>query len=137
MNRSQPFVVAGVLGASGVGLGAFGAHALQERLVQAGYLDVWETAVSYQLWHAIALLAVAVWMRTGQAPGLGHALVHVWTAGVVVFSSTLYAICLGGPKWLGAVTPVGGTLLIAGWVLVAIAGLKTPSGVKIKSNPDN
>ncbi len=102
-------LIAGCLGATAVALGAFGAHGLKERFAllpeAAGW---WQTATFYLLTHALAVGA----LRGGAAGRL-------WTAGAVVFSGTLYALALGAPRWLGAVTPLGGSLLIAGWVMLA------------------
>ena len=92
-----------LLGFLGVALGAFGAHALQGRLDERGQ-ELWRTAVAYQMWHALAIVAV------GHQPSK-----TLFAAGIVVFSGTLYALALGAPRWLGAVTPVGGLLLLAGW----------------------
>lgn len=104
-------MTAGVLGAIAITLGAFGAHGLKDRLAlvpeAAGW---WQTATSYLLTHAVALGAI-------QAPTRPPAV--CWAAGAAIFSGTLYAMALGAPRWLGAVTPLGGTLLIAGWVLLA------------------
>lgn len=94
---------AAVLGFLGVALGAFGAHALKDK-VDA---DLWRTAVSYQMWHVLAAMLVAAPLAK-----------NLFLAGVVVFSGTLYALALGAPRWLGAVTPVGGLLLLAGWLAV-------------------
>lgn len=93
-----------LLGFLGVALGAFGAHALQGRLDERGQ-ELWRTAVMYQMWHALAILAVS---DKGSK--------NLFTAGVVVFSGTLYAMALGAPRFLGAVTPVGGLLLLGGWL---------------------
>lgn len=101
------------LGGLAVMLGAFGAHALREAIgVQA--LGWWETAVQYQMWHALAVLALGL-------SGLQWARLPAWllTAGALVFSATLYAMALGGPHWLGAVTPFGGLAMICGWALLA------------------
>jgi uncharacterized membrane protein YgdD (TMEM256/DUF423 family) len=126
MKRFRQFDIlsAGMLGFSGVALGAFGAHALKARLVAAGRLDAWETAVQYQLIHAVALLGVAWLARAGQNPRLARWLgraSRAWSAGAALFSGTLYWLALGGPRWLGPLTPLGGTLLLAGWGFV-IAG---------------
>jgi len=100
-----------------VAAGAFGAHALQAR-IPAERLDTWEIAVRYQFYHALALLALAWAMDRWPAAGLQ---LGAWLllAGILVFAGTLYIIALGGPRWLGAVTPVGGLCLIAGWLVVA------------------
>jgi uncharacterized membrane protein YgdD (TMEM256/DUF423 family) len=107
-----------LLGGLAVMLGAFGAHALDGRLgTQA--LGWWRTAVEYQLWHALAVLALGLsgrpWTR-----------LPAWlmAGGAVVFSATLYAMALGAPRWLGAVTPLGGLFMIAGWALVAWRALR-------------
>jgi len=110
---------AALLGASGVALGAFGAHGLRARLTPER-LESWETAVLYHLLHAVALLALALFAR---ATGRGIALpAGLWTAGVLLFSGSIYLLALGGPRWLGPVTPLGGLSLLAGWLsLLALA----------------
>lgn len=108
--------VAALLGALGVVLGALGAHALEATLTTRGHVATWETAVLYHLVHAVALLAIALagGRRTGLVAGC-------WTAGTVAFSGSLYLLALGGPGFLGPVTPLGGLLLIAGWLLLPFA----------------
>ncbi len=102
-----------LLAVLGVGLGAFGAHALREALGQRE-LGWWQTGVHYQMWHAVALLALsAVPLPRVGAPSFLLGL------GAAVFSATLYLMALGAPRWLGAVTPVGGALMILGWLLLA------------------
>lgn len=120
-------LTAGFLGLTGVALGAFGAHAFEARLAASGRTSVWETAVLYHLLHAVALLAVSqgvVETRHQKSP-LGW----FWGLGVLLFSGSLYALCLGGPRWLGPVTPVGGAFLIAGWAIVFIRGLRGKGAV--------
>ena len=104
------------LGFLGVALGAFGAHALKTRL-SPGMLDVFKTGVLYQLIHALALLAVGLGADRIARP---RAVATLFAAGVVVFSGSLYALALTGVGTLGAVAPVGGLLLMAGWVTLAI-----------------
>jgi len=114
------FALCGALaGGLAVLAGAFGAHALRHRL-EPGLLAVFETAVRYQLYHALALLAAA-WLldRTGQPAARLAAWLFV--AGIVVFSGSLYVLALSGLAWMGAVTPLGGLALIAGWVSLATA----------------
>ncbi len=104
-------LLVGLAGASAVLLGAFGAHALR------GVLDVpsrelWQTAVNYHVWHALALALVA---------GLGHGrsgrfALAAFTIGIVLFSGSLYALALGAPRWTGIITPFGGLAFIAGWI---------------------
>jgi uncharacterized membrane protein YgdD (TMEM256/DUF423 family) len=118
----------GILGASGVILGAFGAHALKGELDRRGMTPVWDTAVKYQLIHAVALLALGAWIEARQATNRpkgirqAHWAASCWVGGTVLFSGSLYLLALGGPAWLGPVTPMGGVALVIGWVLVAVAG---------------
>ena len=101
-----------------VAAGAFGAHALRARLTPE-LLAVFETAARYQMYHALGLLAVA-W-ATSRSPGA----LPVWAgwlfvAGTVLFSGSLYALALTGVRWWGAVTPLGGVALLAGWICLAL-----------------
>lgn len=122
-------IAAGLHGFAAVGLGAFGAHALRARFEEgADGLKAqgwWTTATQYQLAHAIALLALgALCTRapttTASAAGLCFAL------GPLIFSGTLYAMALGAPRWFGAITPIGGLLLLGGWACVLILAAKPP-----------
>ena len=118
MQRS--FFALGALSALlAVAAGAFGAHALSTRLAP-DRLDVFETAARYQMYHALALLA-AGW-AAGQWPG-GASTAAGWlfVAGTFVFCGSLYLLALGGPRWLGAITPLGGLAFMAGWALLALA----------------
>jgi uncharacterized membrane protein YgdD (TMEM256/DUF423 family) len=103
-----------VLAGLAVALGAFGAHALQGR-IGADAFGWWHTAVEYQMWHALAVVALGL-------SGFRWARVPAWlfVGGSVVFSGTLYAIALGAPRLLGAVTPLGGLAIIAGWLVLAV-----------------
>jgi len=108
------FGVAGALfGLSGVALGAFGAHALRARLSPAD-LAVFEAAVRYQLFHALALVLVAILAERNQSRALQTA---GWgfLVGIGVFAGSLYILTLAGQRWLGAVTPVGGVAFLVGW----------------------
>ena len=110
--------IAAVVGFTGVTLGAFGAHGLESVLSVGERSEWWGTAVDYHMWHALALLGVG-WMveRTGRGAAAGWC----FLLGVTVFSGTLYGLGLGGPRWLGAITPLGGVLLLAGWASLGIA----------------
>jgi uncharacterized membrane protein YgdD (TMEM256/DUF423 family) len=117
-----------ILGGLAVAAGAFGAHGLQGQVasgrITQRMLENFETAARYQMYHALALLAVGLLAgRFGEASSRGAIDVVGWAflAGTVIFSGTLYGIALGGPKWLGAITPIGGTALIVGWVALAVA----------------
>lgn len=117
-----------ILGALAVAAGAFGSHGLRGQLesgrITPRMLENFETAARYQMVHALALLAVGLLAgRVGKAPSSGALSVSGWgfLAGTLVFSGTLYGIALGGPKWLGAITPLGGTAMIVGWIALALA----------------
>jgi uncharacterized membrane protein YgdD (TMEM256/DUF423 family) len=111
--RRRILLAAALLGAAGVALGAFGAHGVASAL-DAKRLGWWETAAHYHMLHAVALLALGA--APLPRPGAPAALI---ASGTLVFSGTLYLMALGGPRWLGMVTPLGGMLLIAGWLLLA------------------
>src|SRR5262245_57133382 len=106
-----------------VALGAFGAHALKSRL-EPELLATFEVGVRYQMFHALALLAVG-WACTrwpGPAVTAGG---WLFLAGTLLFSGSLYALSLSGMRWLGAITPVGGLAFLAGWLCLAWAAWKT------------
>jgi len=101
-----------------VAAGAFGAHGLRARVEPAG-IDAWTTASTYHLIHSVALLALGL-----AAPHLQRSLALPQTllaVGMLLFSGSIYVLVLGGPRWLGPVTPVGGVCLLAGWVALAWA----------------
>ena len=106
-----------ILGFFGVALGAFGAHALRDQLAASNMTQTWQTAVQYNLIHAIGCVALAynarfldIWLRRA---GLA------WITGVILFSGSLYGIALGGPRFLGPITPLGGLCFLYGWACVA------------------
>ena len=108
--------LAGALGFSAVAFGAFGAHGLRGRLSPA-MLEVYRTGALYHLVHAVATLAVAL---AGERLRRGRLILTLFTAGIVVFAGSLYALAITGIGALGAVTPLGGLLLLAAWALVAL-----------------
>ena len=112
--------VGGLYGLLGVALGAFGAHGLRDRL-EASQLSSWQTAVQYQLIHAIALIVVGVWLLHTGAVALRYA-GGLFVAGVALFSGSIYLLILTSATWLGPVTPLGGVALMAGWLGVVYAG---------------
>ncbi len=127
-NPMKFFILSGaILGLLGVALGAFGAHALRATLTASGRLDTFETAVKYQFYHALALVLVGLLMHVfGSNPAtvkwLGWA-GNSFLGGTLIFSGSLYVLCATGITWLGAITPIGGVLMIAGWALLAWAFL--------------
>ena len=116
----RTFVLIGALaGVVGVGLGAFGAHGLRGRL-SPEMLGVFETGVRYHMYHALALVATAALM--GRLDGrLLSAAGWLFTAGIVLFSGSLYVVALTGIGMFGAITPIGGVAFLAGWACLAIA----------------
>ncbi|RSK44264.1 DUF423 domain-containing protein [Hymenobacter perfusus] len=113
--------LAALLGALSVGIGAFAAHGLRKMLEATGRFETFETAVRYQFFHTLALLAVGIlWYLKPELRSLGTA-AWLWLGGILVFSGSLYVLCLTGITKLGAVTPIGGVLLIAGWIVLLLA----------------
>jgi uncharacterized membrane protein YgdD (TMEM256/DUF423 family) len=110
-----------VLGALGVALGAFGAHGLRNTL-SAPDLATFEVGVRYQMYHALALLGAA-WAVERWGGPLVTAAGWSFVVGIVVFSGSLYMLVLTGPRWLGAITPIGGVAFILGWALLAWTAL--------------
>lgn len=106
---------ASVLGLTGVGLGAFGAHALKETLKARGTTDSWRTAVSYQLIHALALLAVSTREVDRKSTVPWDTVGNLWFFGTLLFSGSIYGLSLGGPRILGPITPLGGLCMMVGW----------------------
>ncbi|MGD8430773.1 MAG: DUF423 domain-containing protein [Ectothiorhodospiraceae bacterium] len=102
----------------GVAFGAFGAHALRGRL-STEMSRVWETAVQYQLVHALGLLVLGVLVAQHGANRPLTWAGWLMLLGVVIFSGSLYVLALSGVRWLGAITPIGGTLMLVSWLLVA------------------
>lgn len=102
-----------------VAAGAFGAHALRDRL-SADLLATFETGVRYQMYHALALLAVA-WAVTRWSNSLVSLAGWLLVAGTLIFSGSLYALSLSGMRWLGAITPLGGVAFLGGWLCLALA----------------
>lgn len=117
MNSARTLCVAGLLLALATACGAFGAHALKGQLAPER-LQLWETAVRYQFFQALGLLGVGLALRSSDADVL-RAAAALLIAGVLLFSGSLYALALGAPRPLGALTPVGGLAWIIGWLLFA------------------
>jgi len=112
------FVIGSLLGSVSVALGAFGAHALRDR-IEASLLANYQTGVSYMFYHTLALfivvLALTRWPGSSQAVWAGW----LFLIGIVFFSGSLFLMAFTGMRWLGAITPIGGVAFIAGWLLLA------------------
>jgi uncharacterized membrane protein YgdD (TMEM256/DUF423 family) len=125
--------IGSLLAGAGVALGAYGAHGLEKHLAALGYsgddlahrIANHETAVRYQMWHAIAIVLVGLALNVQSSPWW-HAAAWAFLLGVLIFSGLLYALVFVGPnyRWLGAIVPIGGLSLIAGWLLLAIGALR-------------
>jgi uncharacterized membrane protein YgdD (TMEM256/DUF423 family) len=114
---------AALLAALAVLLGAFGAHALKQRLAPDA-LAIWQTAVQYQMWHALGLLGlVLIQLHGTQSPWL-RAAAGLLLGGVALFCGSLYALALGAPRGLGILTPFGGTAFVAAWICIGVAALR-------------
>lgn len=122
MNASRVLGVAALLMAIGVVIGALGAHALQ-RVLEPRQLESLHTAVNYQLFNALGLLAIGLLMRDDPASVL-RIVSLLLIGGIVCFSGGVYVMLAGAPRFLGLVTPLGGLLLIGAWLTFAVAMLR-------------
>lgn len=120
MTQKLVLLTAAVLGGLSVGIGAFGAHALRDILETGGRVATFETAVKYQFYHTLALLAIGILMYHIPDKRLGYAAIAM-VVGIVIFSGSLYVLCLTGVRWWGAVTPLGGVAMIVGWVMLFLS----------------
>jgi uncharacterized membrane protein YgdD (TMEM256/DUF423 family) len=127
-------LIGAIFGGLAVALGAMGAHWLESQLKEPDgtlspaaqrSLAIWETAVRYQMYHALALLAVGLLAQRSESLAFRIA-GWAMTIGVLIFSGCLYALVLSGQKWLGAIVPIGGVLMLVGWGLLAV-GVSRPS----------
>lgn len=116
------FALGSLSGLLGVAAGAFGAHGLRDRLTP-DMLAIYETAVRYHLVHALALLAAA-WAAERFGGASASAAGWLFAAGTLLFSGSLYGLSLSGPRWLGAITPLGGVAFLAGWACLAWAAIR-------------
>lgn len=114
--------IAAINGLISVAAGAFGAHGLRDKL-SVRHLEVFETAARYQMYHALAIMAVAFLASRG-ATSMVNASGTCFLVGILIFSGSLYALALSGVDKLGMITPVGGLAMMAGWALLAWAGLR-------------
>ena len=116
-------ILAGIFGFLAVALGAFGAHGLQ-KIVTPAQLTVWHTGVQYQMYHSLALLAIALLANGIINPSIAQWAAWSFVIGILLFSGSLYAIVLFGVRNLGMITPIGGIFFLIGWVLLVISALK-------------
>lgn len=116
------FALGALFGFLAVAAGAFGAHALRARLAP-DRLELFELAVRYQMYHALALLAAA-WATERFSQRAASTSGWFFLVGILIFCGTIYGLAFGAPRWLGAVTPIGGVSLLIGWLLVLVAALR-------------
>lgn len=114
----------GLNGFIAVGLGAFGAHALKERLEALNTLTTWQTASHYHLIHAVVLLLVALLTSNLTHTRWLRAIGYLLLSGIVLFAGSLYALALTGIRGLGAITPLGGLCFLSAWVLILLTGVQ-------------
>ena len=125
MPTAQLFIaMASISGFLAVAFGAFGAHALKNRL-PPDLMDVWHTAVQYHFWHTLALLGIGILLSQNMNPKWLTISGWLFAVGIVIFSGSLYILCLSGIRWLGAITPIGGTLWLAAWACLCYSAIKS------------
>lgn len=125
MHSSKQYLCyAAFFGFCGVALGAFGAHALRESL-DGATMSIYKTAVNYHMWHALALAIVSILIRSDNESRLLVWAARLLFAGILLFSGSLYVLSVSGIRWLGAITPLGGTAFLIAWGLLFIYSLKT------------
>ena len=125
MDSSRVFLILGALNAAlAVGFGAFGAHALKARLTETD-LDIFQTACQYHFYHALGLLIIGLLVATHPGSGLVKISGWIMFAGIILFSGSLYALVLTQYRWLGAVTPLGGTAFIIAWICLLTGVIKS------------
>lgn len=126
MNRA--IKTAAILGALAVAIGAFGAHALKPMLIDSGRLSTFETGVEYHFYHVLALLFIGLLQGKSNDKKLKWA-ASAMIAGIVIFSGSLYVLCLTNIPILGAITPIGGVCFIAGWLLIFLGYKKSSTDI--------
>ena len=117
-------IIGSLLGALSVIIGAFGAHALKNLLESSGRTEAFETAGKYQFYHALGLILVGLLMFNLKHQFMNYA-GYSFMIGVIIFSGSLYILCLTGITKFGMITPIGGLFMIAGWLFLAIGILKS------------
>ena len=122
MNQQKTLLAGAIMGGLGVAFGAFGAHALKDILIASGRLETFELAVRYQFYHTFALLVVGLLHQFSSSNYLKTATLF-FLSGTILFSGSLYLLCLTNKTWFAMATPFGGVLLILGWLFLAISSI--------------
>jgi uncharacterized membrane protein YgdD (TMEM256/DUF423 family) len=116
--------IAAILGGISVAAGAFASHALKEKLTERA-LQIFETGARYEMYHALALLIVALLLSRAEAAQMPLTVAgFAFISGILIFSGSLYALSLTGIKWLGAIAPLGGVAFLVGWGCLAVAAFR-------------
>lgn len=115
--------ITAVCGGLAIVLGAFGAHALKDTLTEE-MLTIFETGVKYHFYHALAMLGLVGYTKQDDIPKSMKTILLCWLVGTLIFSGSLYILSISGIRWLGAITPIGGVLMIIGWFWLAISARK-------------
>ena len=119
-------LVAGIYGGLAVVLGAFGAHGLKGKISDS-LLAAYQTGVHYQMFHTLAIMALTLLLLRSAMPSSVLTVAgYFWIAGIILFSGSLYGLALGLGSWLGPITPIGGLLLIIGWICFVVGVARTP-----------
>ena len=119
MNKRAVLISGAVFAGLAVALGAFGSHALKEILANTGRTDTYETAVRYHMYHALALLLVGSLVKSDSSKKLSWAAIF-FVCGILLFSGSLYVLCINPFPGIVYLTPIGGVFFIAGWILMAL-----------------
>ena len=120
----KAFIIVGAINAFlAVALGAFGAHGLKDKL-DAHYLEIWKTGVTYQMFHALGILVVAMLLGRFATSSLFTWSGWLMLAGIILFSGSLYVLSLTKVGILGAITPLGGVCFLAAWILIVVGAVK-------------
>lgn len=118
LTHPTPSLIGATLCMLAVAIGAFGSHALQDTLVANQRLSVFELANRYQFYHGLALILIAALFQNLNNQKSIKLIAYIMMAGVIIFSGSLYLLAISNLSWLGAITPVGGTLIILAWFLI-------------------
>jgi len=116
--------IAGLMGATAVAAGAFGAHGLEGKIPQ-DLFGIFKTAALYHLVHSVTLLAICPLIKQNETDKILAVSFHLFWIGILVFSGSLYTLALSGTRWWGAITPIGGVLLILGWTMLLLSPFGT------------
>ena len=125
MSPKAALIAGSIIGFLSVAIGAFGAHALRPFLTETNRLATFETAVQYQMYHGLAIILSGILGMVLTKTDFSF-VYFLFLSGILIFSGSLYLLCASGIRWLGAITPLGGTAFLAAWLLLAWKVFKQP-----------